>query len=83
MPMPSTSVINENGGLEISKKHDLSRKRITIFHITNAQIFRIANKLGIKFKNLNYSASNTMEMVAASSSKMREKITNREGIITH
>jgi len=56
MPSPYISVISENCKLEIiSKKHDLSRKRITIFHGTNPpQVFRVARKLGIECINLSY-----------------------------
>jgi hypothetical protein len=77
MPAPSTSVINENCRLEIfSKKHDRSRKRITIFHGKNTlQVFRVARKLGVECINLNYNASaHTMKMVAASSPEMREQL---------
>jgi len=50
MPTPSTSVISENSRLEIiSKKHDLSRKRVTIFHVTNhPQVFCVARELGYR-----------------------------------
>jgi carboxylesterase type B len=69
----------------ISKKHDLSRKRITIFHITNhPQVLRVAHKLDIGYVILNYNASsNTVKIVTASSSEMQEQITNQQDIITH
>jgi hypothetical protein len=77
MPTPSTSVINENCRREIiSKKHDLSRKRITISHGTYpSQVFRVARKLGIECINLHYNASaRTVKMVVASSSDMGNKL---------
>jgi hypothetical protein len=84
MPTPSTSVVKGNR-YDISKRHDLSKKRITIFHVTNPpQDFRVARKLGIECINLNFNASaRTAKMVAGSSSEIREQITNQDGIITY
>jgi len=59
----------------ISKKQDLSRKRVTISHVTNPQAFCVAPKFGIVSINQNSNASaHTTKMVAASPSEMRYKL---------
>jgi hypothetical protein len=85
MPTPSTSAVKRNIYEIISKKHDLSRKRITTFHVTNPpQDFCVARKLGIECINLNFDASaHTTKMGARSSSEIREQITNQDGTLTY
>jgi hypothetical protein len=85
MPTPFTSVVKRNRYEIISKKHELSRKRVTIFHAANPpKDFRVARKLGIACIKLNFNASaHTTKMAAGSSSEIREQITNQDGIITY